>query len=141
MNTAELLQAHLAPAKRRYVRPYGTMLMPALPIVCRDGYSVSIQAGEEPYCEPRNNFGPWVEFELGFPNQADPLLEPYQEMAAEKHQTQSIFPYVPLVVVLTLLEKHGGIMGALQHIEASQPSEVNDGNAQGSGAGVDYPIR
>ena len=79
-------------------------------IVCEDGYTVSVQASEHTYCTPRINnpdCSIYEAFELGFPSDADELINEYAE-DPEKY-TGTVYPYVPREVVEQLLEKHGGI--------------------------------
>jgi hypothetical protein len=79
---------------------------PAPPIMCYDGFSVSIQAGQYSYCQPRNNDGPYTHFELGFPSRADELIQVYAEDPDQP--TGTVYPQVPLELVLALIAKHGG---------------------------------
>ncbi len=37
-------------------------------VVCADGFSMSVQASETTYCNPRDNMGPYIEAEIGFPS-------------------------------------------------------------------------
>lgn len=76
------------------------------PVLCKDGFKVSIQASEMHYCYPRNSLGPWEEFELGFPSEADPLIAEYAEDRDDP--TETVYPGVPVVIVEQLIEKHGG---------------------------------
>lgn len=77
-------------------------------VICKDGYSVSIQANVYVYCEPRENKKDFYsEVELGFPNQYDELLDDYNADPLESIDT--IYGYVPVELVDLLLEKHGGI--------------------------------
>lgn len=41
------------------------MLLVREHLVCKDGTTISVQASEFHYCTPRNNEGPWTEFETG----------------------------------------------------------------------------
>ena len=78
---------------------------------CHDGYSVSIQAGKYKYSYPRDDHGPYIEVELGFPSSADPLLDGYAEnYNAETFNdpTDTVYPYVPVGIVRDLIIKHGG---------------------------------
>lgn len=86
-------------------------------VVCADGYSVSIQAGEHLYSRPRSNHGPWEAFELGYPSAADDLLSRYAEDSSRP--TDTVYGYVPADVVGRLIEKHGGIV---RFDDASEPS-------------------
>lgn len=78
-------------------------------IECVDGFNISVQCNETAYCTPRLNLpdvAGYTEFELGFPNALDPLLDEYAEVM---DTTETVFPYVPRSVVEELIAKHGGI--------------------------------
>ena len=67
-------------------------------LYCNDGYSISVQASEFHYCEPRcNGVQDYESVELGFPSIED---EPY---------TKTTYSYVPIEIVEELINKHGGI--------------------------------
>lgn len=49
-------------------------------VICKDGFSISIQAGMYYYCEPRLNFVyEYKSVELGFPSEEDELINEYVE--------------------------------------------------------------
>lgn len=76
-------------------------------IKCTDGFSISVQASEYHYCEPRENKAwPYSEVELGFPNQLDSLIANYAE---DPDTTETVYGYVPIDIVNELIAKHGGI--------------------------------
>ena len=103
MNTEQKILAYLNPAKRAN----GSMfLTPARAIICADGFKVSVQAGYGVYCSPRDNVGDWDKFELGFPSEEDDLIQEYAE--EPNYPTETVYGYVPMSVVVALLEKHGG---------------------------------
>ena len=108
-------------------------------IVCQDGYSVSVQASEYHYCEPRytqwqnedgwhvingnywlssdtprnfetDRFTPYESVELGFPSEADDLINEYAEIGFNDtpNYTNTVYGYVPVDIVEKLIEKHGG---------------------------------
>ncbi len=106
-------------------------------IVCNDGYSVSVQASEHMYCEPRytqwqnengwqvingnyrlssdtprnfetDHFMPYESVELGFPSEADELIYEYAE---DDNYTSTVYGCVPVKIVEKLIEKHGGYKG------------------------------
>ena len=106
-------------------------------IVCNDGYSVSVQASEYMYCEPRytqwknedgwqvingdywsssgtprnfetDHFTPYESVELGFPSEADELIYEYAE---DDDYTSTVYGHVPVKIVEQLIEKHGGYKG------------------------------
>jgi|TARA_R110001583_G_scaffold21333_5_gene81044 hypothetical protein len=74
--------------------------------VCADGFSVSIQASETNYCSPRNNSGPYIMVELGYPSEKDPIILPYAEDSGDP--TGTVYGYVPSAIVLECLDSHGG---------------------------------
>ena len=78
--------------------------------ICKDGFSISIQASKNHYCSPRlDMMGEYDEVELGFPSQLDELIDDFAE---DPDTTQTVYGYVPVEVVDALLEKHGGIVKA-----------------------------
>lgn len=78
-------------------------------IVCRDGFSVSVQAGEYLYCRPHiNGADKYDSVELGFPNREEPLLMDYAEDPSEP--TETVYGYVPIELVNKIIENHGGII-------------------------------
>ena len=80
---------------------------PATGIECADGFTMSVQASEFHYCTPRDNDGPYAEFEVGFPSQPEDQLMPYAE--DPERPTDTVYGYVPLEVIEALIEKHGGV--------------------------------
>ena len=80
---------------------------PTKRIVCKDGFTISVQANANAYCEPRENEAwSYSEVELGFPSSLDPLIAEYAE---EPDTTETVFAYVPIAVVNELIDRHGGI--------------------------------
>ena len=103
MNTEQKILAHLDPAKRANDSKF---LTPAQAITCADGFKVSVQAGYGIYCSPRDNVGDQNKFELGFPSEEDDLIQEYAD--EPNNPTETVYGYVPMSVVVALLEKHGG---------------------------------
>jgi hypothetical protein len=68
---------------------------------------VSVQAGIDLYSRPRENCGPWTEFELGYPSAEEPRLLKYLEVGS-KDPLKSVYPYVPIEVVREVIAAHGG---------------------------------
>ena len=106
-------------------------------ILCEDGFSVSVQASEYTYCEPRYTqwkeqdkwhvlngnyfeyneeprkmlkdcFTPYESVELGFPSEEDELI---MEYADDEDYTDTVYGYVPVEIVEKLIDKHGGMKG------------------------------
>ena len=78
-------------------------------IVCKDGFSISVQGGESLYSRPRRNLkdGAYEAVECGFPSQEEDLLRQYAEDPTKPKDT--VYPYVPVSVVEQVVEKHGGM--------------------------------
>lgn len=103
-------------------------------IVCNDGYSISVQASEYMYCEPRytqwqnddswqvingdywsssgtprnfetDRFTPYDSVELGYPSQEDELINDFAE---GDDYTDTVYGNVPVKIVEQFIEKHGG---------------------------------
>lgn len=74
-------------------------------IVCSDGFSVSIQASVFHYCSPRNNFGPYDRFEIGFPSSPVISWLNYAEGNVElEDATGLVYPQVPLHLIVDELK-------------------------------------
>lgn len=80
-------------------------------LICEDGFIISVQAGENNYCSPKNNNGPWKTVECmpitGFP---DGLV--FTE-AWEKYSDgeSGVYGYVPVSLVNREIHIRGGIRG------------------------------
>ena len=104
------------------------------PVVCFDGFEMSVQAGKHLYSTPReylHRMGTregdyegavatpdgYLAVEVGFPSEREPLLMPYVEGAVQPHGTfptdtggwDTVYPYVPVDVVYDVIIKHGGL--------------------------------
>lgn len=92
---------------QEWFRPIRTNPRRRLPRVeCADGFTMSVQVGDMVYCSPRDNYGPWNEVEIGFPNRVEPLLFNYAEEPL--NWTETVYPYVPIELVAVVVEVHGG---------------------------------
>lgn len=107
-------------------------------ITCADGFTVSIQASETHYCEPRitqyydgkhwqkeildrwgmrgsgefeseDSFTPYESVEIGYPSVVEPDILDYAEDGDDP--TNTVYACVPVEIVDKVLEKHGGIEG------------------------------
>ena len=78
------------------------------PIVCADGFRMSVQASSMNYSEPRNDVGPYSEVEVGYPSEYDMYLAPYAEEPARP--TETVYGYVPVHVVQMVIDARGGIV-------------------------------
>lgn len=82
--------------------PVGCLVRPRA--VCKDGFTISIQASAFHYCTPRRGLKDceYTYLELGYPSEHEELLDEYRE--------GTIYPYVPMKLVEEVIEKHGGII-------------------------------
>jgi hypothetical protein len=79
------------------------------PVRCKDGFIMSVQAGEAQYCYPRqDNAEKYIEVEIGFPNRPEALIMQYAEDRNEP--TETVYAYVPATVVTLVIAKHGGMV-------------------------------
>ena len=78
-------------------------------VVCKDGFSMSVQANENAYCEPRLNYQRKYNLvEVGFPSKEERLLMPWCEDKGKP--TDTVYGYVPADVVTNVIVKHGGMV-------------------------------
>ena len=75
---------------------------------CADGFNMSVQAGPHSYSSPKDDMGPYVAVEVGFPSEEEGLLMLYAENPDTP--TRTVYAYTPSSVVLNVLAKHGGVV-------------------------------
>ena len=92
-------------------------MKPHNPIVkCADGFEISIQASKFNYSTPRQDVGPYITVECGFPssmpNNANfrEYAEPTNSSKHGTNYTETVYGYVPIEIVIAELESHGGIV-------------------------------
>jgi hypothetical protein len=73
-------------------------------IVCKDGFTVSIQAGPSYYSRPKNSKGPYTHVEMGHASGPMPALKKWKE--------GNIWTFVPLKSAAHVLNRHGGLKTA-----------------------------
>jgi hypothetical protein len=76
-------------------------------VVCKDGFKMSVQAGQSLYSEPRDVVDSYEEVEVGFPSTEESLLTSYAE--DEENLCGTVYGYVPCSIIDAVIEKHGGI--------------------------------
>ena len=75
-------------------------------IVCKDGESISVQAGRYTYCFPRLDRADWTHVEVGYPSCEPPsTFDPFRETPGT---LQTVWGYVPIGLVEDFIERHGG---------------------------------
>jgi hypothetical protein len=78
-------------------------------VVCKDGFSMSVQANSTSYCNPRvSDADKYDEVEIGFPNRIEDLLLEYAE--DDTRPTDTVYAYVPVPLVTLVIAKHGGMV-------------------------------
>ena len=93
-------------------------------VSCADGFSMSVQASRFNYCSPRDNTGPWVSVEVGFPSSYEFCLIPYAE--EPDRPTKTVYGYVPNKLVRSIIEVHGGLVsGEVPPMPVCQTNESN----------------
>ena len=68
---------------------------------------MSVQCSSFHYCTPRIDNDIYSSVEIGFPTEIESLLLKYAE--DEKNPINTVYGYVPVNVVDSVIEKHGGI--------------------------------
>lgn len=82
-------------------------------VICKDGFSVNIQASKQHYCTPReDNMIYYCSLEIAEPSQPDSHIYDYAE--DKVFLLDSLYPYVPIDVVAEMLAAHGGIKISLE---------------------------
>lgn len=83
----------------------GFVLMPIAEV---GEITLSIQASSGHYCSPRDNSGPWVKYEVGFPSERITCFMPYAE--DPESPTKTVYGYVPGVIINEFIARNGGFI-------------------------------
>lgn len=78
-------------------------------VVCADGASMSVQASRLHYCTPEDDEGPYTAVEVGYPSGIadEEFVDAY---AHQLYVGQDITPRVPVYTILSIIERHGGMV-------------------------------
>ena len=76
-------------------------------VICKDGFKMSVQAGQSLYSKPRDVADYYEEAEIGFPSEEESLLVNYCE--DETNPCGTVYSFVPVNLIDKIIEKHGGI--------------------------------
>ena len=101
--------------KEYSIHPEGVMKVSRNPkLVCKDGFTMSVQAGQSLYSSPRDVADKYEQAEVGFPSSPEPLIVKYAEdWEVEGDDDQrlcdTVYPYVPVELIDEVIRKHGGI--------------------------------
>ena len=79
------------------------------PIVCEDGFTISVQASEIHMSKPfQTGAEHYTHVEVGYPSQHEETLEPYRN-----REGVPVYWYVPIEVVEEIVQSHGGILASI----------------------------
>ena len=101
--------------KEYSINPDGVMKVSRNPkLVCKDGFTMSVQAGESLYSSPRDVADKYEQAEVGFPSSPEPLIVKYAEDWEvdgddDQRLCDTVYPYVPVELIDEVIHKHGGI--------------------------------
>ena len=76
-------------------------------VVCKDGFIMSVQAGQSLYSDPRDVVDSYEEAEIGYPSEEESLITSYAE--DNENLCDTVYGYVPCTIIDQVIEKHGGI--------------------------------
>ena len=76
-------------------------------VICKDGFKMSVQAGQSLYSTPKDVADDYEEAEVGFPSTEESLLTTYAE--DNDNLCDTVYGYVPCSIIDEVIEKHGGI--------------------------------
>jgi hypothetical protein len=106
MTNAERLQQHLSTGRS------GDSWKTVPLVRCKNGFTMSVQASPSHMCSPKSDVGPWTMVEVAFPSKRVMVLAPHREgyrgWRKRPPLTQSLYPYVPVDVVVQVIEANGG---------------------------------
>ena len=78
-------------------------------IICKDGFSMMVQASMEHCCRPKTDHADqYKEVEVGYPNRMEPLLMNWCE--DDTRPCDTVYGYVPSYMVTLIIIKHGGLV-------------------------------
>jgi len=76
-------------------------------VICKDGFKMSVQAGQSNYSTPRDVVDSYEDAEVGYPSKVEHLLTNYAEDREDLCGT--VYGFVPCSIIDEVIEKHGGI--------------------------------
>lgn len=76
-------------------------------VECADGFTMSVQASGFHYSSPRENTGPYIKVEVGFPSEKPKFFAEFAEQ--DEDYIDTVYGYVPVELVEQEIEFHGGL--------------------------------
>lgn len=80
-------------------------------VICKDGFSMSVQGSSAHYCLPREDGSVFTHLEIGYPSDMVEEFMPYAEN--EQIPMSTVYGGVPFEIIESVIEKHGGIANKL----------------------------
>lgn len=77
-------------------------------VECADGFTMSVQASNRNYSNPRDDVGPYTEVEVGFPSSYDIHLHDFAENPDKP--TETVYGWVPADIIIMCIASHGGMV-------------------------------
>lgn len=77
-------------------------------ILCRDGFTLSVQASRGHYCSPKVTDSPYyISVEIGYPSTL--LPKDFDEYCKRRDKPlDTVYGYVPIRMVIELIDSHDG---------------------------------
>ncbi len=75
-------------------------------VICKDGFTMSVQGSRTHYCSPRENTDYYFAYEIGFPSQEESTILEYAEDSSQP--TNTVYGWVPFEKIDAIIENHGG---------------------------------
>jgi hypothetical protein len=76
-------------------------------VICKDGFTMSVQAGQSLYSTPRDDAKRYKEVEVGYPSEEELMIKKYAE--DNENLCDTVYGFVPTKIVDIIIKKHGGI--------------------------------
>lgn len=89
-----------------------SIIEPLPRIICKDGFSMSVQAGVVYYSYPKSNYGPYSHLEVGYPSHPEELL--YKYKSGNFNQLDPVYCYVPKSIIMEIIKKHKSLFGFMK---------------------------
>jgi len=79
-------------------------------LVCKDGFSISVQGNKHAYCTPKLDDVTYTHVECGFPS-STPITKELIDYAEDPEDLcETVYGFVPVDVVIAELVAHGGVV-------------------------------
>lgn len=79
-------------------------------MTCADGFTMSVQGHRGAYSHPRDDFADqYSAVEIGFPSERVEEFMPFID-GGDSNPTETVYGYVPIAIVVAVIEKHGGLV-------------------------------